>query len=95
MEINIKNYVPKFQEGGAMPAEAPVEEAPMEAQGGDPVMELAQLAMQALQGQDCEAAMALAEGFMELIQQMQGGAAAAPQGEPVYRAGGKLIGRMN
>ena len=62
------------------------------------VMELAQMAMQALQGQDCEAAMAVCEGYVQLIQEMAGGGeagAAAPQQEPVYRAGGKLVGHMN
>lgn len=105
MNINIKNYqstIQKFQEGGAMPAEAAPEAAPAEAapapeQGGDPVMELAQMAMQALQGQDCEAAMAVCEGFVQLVQEMAGGQAAAPEAapEPVYRKGGKLVGRMN
>ena len=111
MNINIRNYqsnVQKFQEGGAMPAEAAPGAAPMEAapveeapkQGGDPVMELAQIATQALQGQDCEAAMAVCEGYLQLIQEMAGGGEAgapegAPQAEHVYRAGGKLVGHMN
>lgn len=108
MNINIKSYqskINKFQEGGAMPAEATPEAMPAEApqeemptKGGDPVMELAQMAMQALQGQDCEAAMAVCEGYVQLIQEMAGGGeagAAAPQQEPVYRAGGKLVGHMN
>lgn len=106
MNINIKSYqskINKFQEGGAMPAEAAPEampaEAPQEempAEGGDPVMELAQMAMQALQGQDCEAAMAVCEAFIQLIQQSQGGAPeeAAPEGEPVYRNGGVLSRRI-
>lgn len=104
MELRIKNYVPKYQEGGPMPAatpeEAPVETGGQPVGGGDPVMELAQMAMQAMQGQDCEAAMAVCEGYLTLIQEMQGGGGepapeAAPEGEPVYRAGGKLVGRMN
>ena len=110
MQINVRNYngVKRFQEGGAMTPEdqavatpqeaAPVEEAPMEeapAQGGgDPIMQLAEMAMQALQNQDCEAAMAVCQGFIQLLQEAQGGAQAAPQGEPVYRAGGKLVTRI-
>ena len=108
MNINIRNYqseIQRFQEGGAMSEEAapdavpqeaaPAEEAPQG--GGDPIMELAQMAMQALQGQDCEAAMAVCEGFIALVQQMAGGgeAAGAPEGEPVYAKGGKLVGRIN
>lgn len=100
MEITVKNYVPMFQEGGAMPAEAPqgAETMPQE-QGGDPVTELADMAVQALQGQDCETALAVCEGYIQLVQEMAGGGEAAPEaapeGEPVYRAGGKLVGRMN
>ena len=107
MHINLKNYysVPRFQEGGVMGAEEapmPEEQAPMapeeaaapEQGGGDPLMQIAELAMQALQNQDCQAAMAVCQGFIQLIQQAQGGAEAAPQGEPVYRAGGKLSRRI-
>lgn len=112
MKVGFKN-VPKFQEGGAMPPQDPAmaggapEEmggapAPEEAgaeQGGDPLMQLAQMAMQALQSQDCNAAMQVCEGFVQLIQQAQGGAeggAPAPeaQGEPVYRRGGTLVRRI-
>ena len=90
----------KFQEGGPMPAEeAPVEQAPAEggapAGGGpeDALMQMAQLAMQALQNQDCEAAMAVCQAFVEMIQAQQGGGGAAPE-EPVYRAGGRLVRRI-
>ena len=90
----------KFQEGGPMPEEAPVEEqAPAEGgapAGGNPEdasMQMAQLAMQALQNQDCDAAMAVCQAFVEMIQAQQGGGGAAPE-EPVYRAGGKLVRRI-
>ena len=76
-------------------AGAPVEGgAP--AEGEDPIMQIAQVAMQALQTQDCEAAMAVCEAFIQLIQQSQGGAPeeAAPEGEPVYRNGGVLSRRI-
>lgn len=89
----------KFQEGGAMPqqeaapeaqAGAPVEGGP-EAGGQDPLMQLVQMSMQALQSQDCQAAMAVCQAFVQLAQQ-QGGAEQQPepQGEPVYRKGGKF-----
>lgn len=90
----------KFQEGGPMPAEeAPMEQAPAEGgapAGGSPedaLMQMAQLAMQALQNQDCEAAMAVCQAFVEMIQAQQGGGGAAPE-EPVYRAGGRLVRRI-
>jgi len=54
---------------------------------------MAQLAMQALQNQDCDAAMAVCQAFVEMIQAQQGGGGAAPE-EPVYRAGGRLVRRI-
>lgn len=97
----------KFQEGGAMPGpEASMEEgmpeegAPVPEQGGgDPMemlMQLAQMAMQALQGQDANMAMQVCEGLVQFVQQMQG-AGGAPEeapAEPVYRRGGTLVRRI-
>lgn len=100
--MNIKlrgteKVIKKFQEGGAMPAEGtPVEQtpesgAPVEGGGEDPLMQLAQAAMQALQSQDCQMAMQVCQTFVQMIQQAQGGAPEQPQGEPVYKKGGKLL----
>ena len=52
-------YIKKFQEGGAAPTAAPAG-APT---GGeqDPIQMLAEMAMQALQGQDCQMAMQVCE----------------------------------
>lgn len=113
MKVGFKS-LRKFQDGGAMPPQedpaaaggmpaAPEAGAPAgpEAGGGDPLMQIAQMAMQALQGQDCNAAMQVCEAFIQLVQQAQGGGAAGPeggapeaQGEPVYRAGGRLVRRI-
>lgn len=91
--------VTKFQEGGAMPAEqaqpqpgAPQEgAAPQEGQAqADPLMQLAEMAAQALDGQDCQLLAQVAEGFLSLIQS-QGGGEQAPQEAPVYKKGGKLV----
>ena len=85
----------KFQEGGAMPpqeapAGAPAEGGP-EAGGQDPLQQLVQMSMQALQSQDCQAAMAVCQAFVQLAQQQGGGAEQPePQGEPVYKKGGKF-----
>lgn len=91
----------KFQEGGAMPPQtAPMgapeaggapAEAPAgpEAGGQDPLQQLVQMSMQALQSQDCQAAMAVCQAFVQLAQQ-QGAPAEEPQGEPVYKKGGKF-----
>ena len=81
-------------EGGApMPPEGGAPEGP---QGGeDPLMQIAQMAAQALQTQDCNMAMQVCEAFIQLIQQAQGPAAeSAPQGEPVFAKGGKLLKRI-
>lgn len=78
----------KFQEGGAAPAP----------QGGeDPMVMLLQMAAQAVQSQDCQAALQVCDALLQLVQQAQGGGGApaeeAPQGEPVYRRGGRLVRR--
>ena len=59
-------------------------------------MQIAQAASQALQNQDCDTAFAVCQAFIQLIQQSGGGEQqqAAPEGEPVYRAGGKLVKRV-
>lgn len=99
--------IKKFQEGGMAPEMDPAmaqgapmdpEAAPAPAGGDDMIMQIAQVAAQALQTQDCEAAMAVCEAFIQLIQQSQGGAPegpvdGAPQGEPVFKRGGKLKSR--
>lgn len=106
--MKIKNkIVAKFQEGGAMPESAPAEQAPEQApekapaEGGgqDPISQLLQLATQAIDGQDCEAAMAVCQGFVQLVQAQAGGggagaSGAAPAGEPVYKKGGKIVKRV-
>lgn len=107
MKVTLKNSeIQKFQMGGQM-APAPVTEepsageaAPAEApaaeQGGeqDPMMMLAQMSAQAIQTQDCQMAMQVCQAFLEILQQMQGGAPEEPQGEPVFRKGGVLVKRI-
>lgn len=112
MTIGFKN-VNFYQEGGAMqpaaePEAVPVEQggAPVEAGapqgGGDPMdmlMQLAQMAMQALQTQDANVAMQVCEGLVQFIQMIQGGgqqeaAPAEPETEPVYKKGGRLCKRV-
>ena len=98
----MKVFVKKFQDGGVVAPEtqgavAPQEgTAPAPEQGGeDPLMQIAQMAAQALQTQDCQAAMQVCNAFMQIVQQAQGGAPQeAPQGEPVYRRGGTLVKRI-
>ena len=109
MKITYKNAVKqtkKFQQGGpvgtpADGAEAPVsqEEAPEEPapeEGGqeDPMMQLAQLFAQGLQNQDCQMLAQGAQMFLQLVEQSQGGGTEEPQGEPVFRKGGRLAYRI-
>lgn len=89
--------IKKFQEGGAVAPVDPAMGAPVEAApAADPIMQLAEMAMAALQSQDCGMAMQVCEAFVGMLQQAQGAPApvdAVPQGEPVFRKGGKLIRR--
>ncbi len=106
MKITPKNQVSKFQVGGSMPAGAPAEapaaggaapvDQPAPEQEGeqDPIMMLAEMSAQALQAQDCQMAMQVCQAFLEIVQQMQGGAPEEPQGEPVFRKGGTLVRRI-
>lgn len=103
--MKIKTNVKFLQDGGAVTAPAP-EQAPTPqgnagaGQGGgeDPIVVLAQMASQALQTGNGEMALQVCEGFLQLVQQMMGspegaGTPPPPQGEPVYKKGGKLAYR--
>ena len=104
MNITYKNAVKsvkKFQQGG--PVEAPEGAAPAEGapEGGapegqeDPMAQLVQIFSQGLQNQDCQALAQGAQMFLQLVQQAQGGGQPQePQGEPVFRKGGRLAYRL-
>lgn len=102
MRVNSK--LPKLQEGGMMPpqegpAMAGGDQMPMggEEQMGaeqDPLMQIAQVAAQALQTGDCEAMAAVCEAFLQLIQQVgQEQAPEAPQEPTFQKKGGKISRR--
>lgn len=101
MKFRPKDSIKKFQMGGEMAPEAAQEQMPTEGapapetEGGqgDPLMEVAQLAAQALQNQDCNAAMQVCQVFLQMVQQMQGQPEPEPAGEPVFRKGGVLVRR--
>lgn len=86
MRIVTEKQLKKFQQGGqiettpAAPETVPAQQ--------DPIAMLAELSVQALETQDCQIAMQVCEGFVALIQQMQG---EAPAQEPVFRKGGKML----
>lgn len=87
--------IQKYQAGGPAPAPAPMQD-PNQGGGQDPLAMMMELAMAALQGQDCNAAMELANMVMQLVQSSgapQGPVGEAPQGQPVFKRGGKMVGR--
>lgn len=109
MKITYKNAVKqtkKFQQGGPVEApadgaeapvsqeEAPGEPAPEEEGQENPMMQLAQVFAQGLQNQDCQMLAQGAQMFLQLVEQSQGGGAEEPQGEPVFRRGGRLAYRI-
>lgn len=87
----------KYQQGGQMTPEATA--APDAASmnngmgGQDPMQMIVELFAQGLQTQDCNALAQGAEMFLQLVQEAQGGAEAAPAGQPVFAKGGKIVSR--
>ena len=93
-----------MQQGGPAPAPqdapaaTPAEGAPVEGgapEGGaqDPMQQILQIAAQAVQTQNCEAAMAVCQA---LVQAMQGGMGPgeAPQEEPTFARNGSKLRRV-
>lgn len=80
--MRIYSKLPKFQEGG----EVPPPTDPAAAQQADPLEQLLQLAAQAVQTQDCQLALQVADALLQIVSQASGGP------EPTYqRRGGRLI----
>ena len=87
----------RYQAGGPV-EEAPMEGAPAEApegaaapEGGeqDPLMQILQVAAQAVQTQNCEAAMAVCQALLQIA---QGGG--APAEEPTFARRGTKLTRV-
>ena len=58
----------------------------------DPMQQILQVAAQAVQTQNCEAAMAVCQALMQIAQGAAGGPEPAPQEEPTFaRHGAKLV----
>ena len=90
--------VKKFQEGGNMPA--PAAGAPVGPEGGqDPIMQIADIFAQGLQSGDCNMLAQGAQMFIQLVSQTMGQGAPqgpvdqVPEGEPVFKQGGKIVKR--
>lgn len=83
-----------LQQGGAAPAEqAPQGGAPQGGQGGQEAMmqQLMQMAQEIVGQLGPEAAMMLAQAIMELAQGRGGQEMPAPEQQPVYKIGGKMV----
>lgn len=105
MQFTPKKSIKRFQQGGPMmqdaapmeeemPAEGtPTAEAPTE-EPQNPLLMLAEGAVQALQNQDCQIAMQVCQGLLQVLQSAQQAAPTEPAGEPVFRKGGVLIKRI-
>lgn len=93
--MRIESKIKKFQEGGPVPAGPEAAPAPAQApveEGQDPLQQILQVAAQAVQTQNCEAAMAVCQALIQMAQGTVGGSEPAPQEEPTFaRQGAKLI----
>ena len=77
-------------EAGAMAGAEAGAMAGEEAAGGDPIVQLVEMAMQALQAQDPQMAMAVCEGLVQLVQGGGGAPGGAPEEPVMMRKGGKM-----
>ena len=82
MKVNEKFKVKILQEGGTMPTESATQ--------AQPSPEQIQLAAQATQNQDCQAALAVCSALVEMTQG-QAAQAEAPTEPVMARRGGKLV----
>lgn len=94
--------IKRFQQGGPigpeeeMPAEEiPAEGTPEAAPQYNPLIALAEAAMQGLQSQDCQIMAQVCQGLLEIVQQMQEPVPQEATGEPVFKKGGVLLRRVN
>lgn len=101
MKFIPKNSVKKFQAGGPVEQDAPMPEETVPAGGEpevteeqNPLIALAEGAMQALQSGDCQMALQVCQGLVEIAQQAASPEPEAPAGEPVFKKGGILLRRI-
>lgn len=99
--MKIQSKVARFmQQGGAAPVPqdpaaggAPAEGAPEGAQAGNPMEQLLQMAAQAVQTGNCEAALAVCQTLMSAAQGGMG-PGEAPQEEPTFARNGSKLRRV-
>ena len=100
--MKIQSKVARFmQQGGAVPQDpaaggAPAEGAPMEGgapEAGNPMEQILQVAAQAMQTGNCEAALAVCQTLMSAAQGGMG-PGEAPQEEPTFARNGSKLRRV-
>lgn len=100
--MKIQSKISRFQQGGAAPVPqdpaaggTPAEGAPMEggAQAGNPMEQILQVAAQAVQTGNCEAALAVCQTLMSAAQGGMG-PGEAPQEEPTFARNGSKLRRV-
>lgn len=98
--MKIQSKISKFQQGGSAPVPqdpaaggAPAEGAPEGAQAGNPIEQILQVAAQAVQTGNCEAALAVCQTLMSAAQGGMG-PGEAPQEEPTFARNGSKLRRV-
>ena len=98
--MKIQSKISRFQQGGAAPVPqdpaaggAPAEVAPEGAQAGNPTEQILQVAAQAVQTGNCEAALAVCRTFVSSAQGGMG-PGEAPQEEPTFARNGSKLRRV-
>ena len=99
--MKIQSKVARFmQQGGAAPVPqdpaaggVPAEGAPEGAQAGNPMEQILQVAAQAVQTGNCEAALAVCQALMSAAQGGMG-PGEAPQEEPTFARNGSKLRRV-
>lgn len=85
--------VPQDPAAGGAPAEGAPEGAPEGAQAGNPMEQILQVAVQAVQTGNCEAALAVCQTLMSAAQGGMG-PGEAPQEEPTFARNGSKLRRV-
>lgn len=98
--MKIQSKISRFQQGGAAPVPqdpaaggTPAEGAPEGAQAGNPMEQILQVAAQAVQTGNCEAALAVCQTLMSAAQGGMG-PGEAPQEEPTFARNGSKLRRV-
>lgn len=92
--MKIQSKISRFQQGGAAPVpQDPAEGAPEGAQAGNPMEQILQVAAQAVQTGNCEAALAVCQTLMSAAQGGMG-PGEAPQEEPTFARNGSKFRRV-